>query len=140
MNTVRFSVKDFTFADSRRGTPTVQVEVDGDDLFSAIERAGRSTGPHPAVDVAPGLSPQSVIPPSMHWLGAPDPSEGGLALIYDCECGEWECGGVLARITVTDDEVVWSDFRGPRGGREYRVGLLRFDRQQYERALRQLSP
>lgn len=90
----------------------------------------------------PGLSPDVVRPPSRHWWGVPHPalSTGGRAVIYDCECGHWPCGGILARISVGEREVVWSDFGGPSGGSVYPIGPFRFRRQDYDDALAGIPP
>lgn len=140
LNTITLTVGDFHFGGDPKGARAVQIQVDGKDLYGMIQVAGRP-GPSPdEVDGTPGLHPIEVAPPSDHWLGAPDPelSEDGYALVYNCECGNWPCGGVLARISVTPGEVAWSRFRGPRGGHTYPVGPFHFERQQYDDQLRGL--
>ena len=143
MNTIRFRVGDFRFAGYSMA-PAVQIEIDGTDLYHLILEADpyRSADDDPG-HTGPGLRPEAVVPPSTHWLGSPSPdlSEEDLALVYDCGCGTWRCDGVLAQIRVTDEDVVWSGFRGPRHEDDYTpysVGPFRFDRQQYEEALRQV--
>ena len=63
--------------------------------------------------------PRSVVsPPSDHLLGGPDRWEGtedpffqdGRVAIAACGCGEPGCAAVLVRVTVKDDEIIWSDF------------------------------
>jgi hypothetical protein len=134
------------FADDKKTSPVVVVTVDGDDLYEAVEAARDA----PELDWddddadsgdAPGLNPELVATPSRHWLGSPNPrwSESGLAVVLNCECGEWECGGVLARIEVGPDTVTWSEFREPGGGNRLALGPFTFSREQYEAALRSVS-
>lgn len=139
-NEFRLSIGAFAFADNKRRTPSVQIDVDDEDLFGLIERAGRTDPTVGPIEGSPGLTPEEVAPPSRHWLGSPAPalSDGDDVVVYLCECGDWGCGGVLARITVTDDHVVWSDFHGPQG-QTYEVGPFHFDRRAYEQQLAQLA-
>jgi len=69
---------------------------------------------------------------SRHFLGG----ESGKVPLLGCDCGEWGCWPLLAVVTVTDDEVVWSDFEQPhRATRNYEnFGPFRFGRSQYEDA------
>jgi hypothetical protein len=83
-------------------------------------------------DRLPGLALSFVAPPSRQWLGAPTYEEGGRAVILDGTCGTAECCGVLARITVTEHTVQWSDFFGP-GDPPLPPGMcFEFDRPSYE--------
>jgi hypothetical protein len=86
------------------------------------------------------LNAADVIYPSRHLLGQaarPLLEYGHKVSVLECECRCEGCWPLLARITVTDDEVVWSDFRQPhRDNWVYPADLrLVFDRRQYERAL-----
>jgi hypothetical protein len=67
-------------------------------------------------------------------------SEDKTALL-GCGCGEVGCSPLLARVTVTDDTVIWDDFEQPtRPGWEYDgFGPFTFDRSEYERALMAIS-
>jgi hypothetical protein len=62
--------------------------------------------------------------------------EGKTALL-GCGCGEVGCSPLMARITVSDDTVTWSDFEQPtRPEWDYDgFGPFTFERGQYERAL-----
>ncbi len=61
--------------------------------------------------------------------------------VLGCECGEWGCWPLLARITATTDLVTWDAFEQPhRKTRDYvAFGPFQFDRHQYDDALRALS-
>lgn len=65
----------------------------------------------------------------------------GKVPLLGCECGEWGCWPLLARIAATEDQVRWSDFEQPfRADRDYSAfGPFVFDRQDYDRALAMLS-
>ena len=67
-------------------------------------------------------------------------SEEKTALL-GCGCGEVGCSPLMARVTVTDETVVWDDFEQPtRPDWDYGgFGPFRFDRSEYERALMAIS-
>lgn len=60
--------------------------------------------------------------------------------LLGCECGDWGCWPLLARVTVSAHEVRWDEFQQPhRERRDYSgFGPFVFIRQQYEDALREL--
>jgi hypothetical protein len=90
-------------------------------------------------DRYPGLIVSLVLPPSRQWLDAPTYQEDGRAVILDGGCTIAECCGVMARITLEQDTVVWSDFfaRGlPRIRHDLR---FEFDRADYDLALAGLA-
>ena len=140
---VEFRRGQFKFGPHPDYSPTVLVFVDGQDLFKLVDSRRSQPGDDDAYGDRddhgddPGVHPDIVTPPAKHWLGSPDPawSEGDWAVVFNCECGDWECGGTLARISVTPTDVVWSDFRGPRGGEAYAMDPIVFERTQYETAL-----
>lgn len=142
---IGFRLGGWKFADAKKPSPVVVVTVNGDDLYEAVEAARALPEPDWVDDDdsgdVPGVSPDLVVPPARHWLGSPDPrwSEDGLAVVLNCECGDWECGGVLARIEVAPNTVTWSGFREPRRGNALGVGPFTFSREQYEAALGMLS-
>ncbi len=145
VSSVVFSVGELRFGESRKLTRAVEIAVDGHDLFEVVQAAGRHHAAEGISDEvrtpSPGLPPEIVVPPSRHWLGSPrlEFSEGDRAVIYNCECGDWRCDGVLARVEVADDHVTWSDFSGPRDGRLYPIRPRVFDRRRYESALSALN-
>jgi hypothetical protein len=57
--------------------------------------------------------------------------------LLGCGCGEVGCSPLMARVTVTDETVVWDDFEQPtRPDWDYEgFGPFTFDRSEYERAL-----
>jgi hypothetical protein len=100
--------------------------VDGTPLFTMLE------------DRYPGVAVRLVAPPSRHWLGDTLYGEEGRAVVLDGECGAAGCCGVLARITLDQRIVVWSDFVA-RGRPPLPSGLhFEFDRSGYEAALAEL--
>lgn len=53
------------------------------------------------------------LPPSRHFFGDAAERlsvEGRVALLVCPLCGDLGCGAVMARITVANDEIRWSDF------------------------------
>jgi hypothetical protein len=64
---------------------------------------------------------------------------GGVYLL-GCQCGEVGCWPLECRIELTEQEVIWREFRQPhRPLRDYsRFGPLLFSRANYERTLLQL--
>jgi hypothetical protein len=62
--------------------------------------------------------------------------------LLGCECGEWGCWPLLAKIVVTADEVRWTDFQQPhRPKRDYSgFGPFGFRRADYEAAVRAIAP
>ena len=94
-----------------------------------------------------GLPPEEVLPPSAHFLGSRESPyhyrEEGKTALAGCECGIVGCWPLLARVTVEDDRVTWSDFEQPHRGpgrpgpwRHDALGPFVFARAAYERALR----
>jgi hypothetical protein len=57
-----------------------------------------------------------------------------------CDCGDWGCWPLMARITVTERSVTWDAFEQPhRSTRDYTgFGPFRFDRRRYDAALQDL--
>ena len=62
----------------------------------------------------------------------------GHAWLLGCDCGEVGCWPLEARISLTDETVMWSDFSQPhRDAWNYTdFGPFRFARDQYEAAIR----
>jgi hypothetical protein len=60
----------------------------------------------------PGIPDEWMRPPSRQWLGAPEHVEYGRAIVLDGSCGSAGCCGVVARISVLADTVIWDEFYG----------------------------
>jgi hypothetical protein len=81
-------------------------------------------------------------PLDAHFLGRTDSHRSSDKVpLLGCECGEWGCWPLLARITVSDEFVTWSDFEQPyRKDRDYQAfGPYIFERRQYGLAAQELS-
>lgn len=76
-----------------------------------------------------------------HYLGRSSERPGAKVPLLGCECGEWGCWPLLARIRATDDTVVWSEFEQPhRRQRDYTdFGPFAFPRAQYDEAITDLT-
>jgi hypothetical protein len=86
------------------------------------------------------LNSHSVVLPSRQLLGSIEIAErkGDKVPVLMCDCGEIGCWPLLARITTSQHEVVWSEFEQPHRSHWTYPADLRFvfDRTQYEEALR----
>lgn len=86
-------------------------------------------------DRYPGLPVGLVVPPARQWLGGPTYVQDGRVVILGGTCGSAGCCGVMARIALTRDSVIWRDFFA-RGAPDLPKGLrFEFDRTEYENAL-----
>jgi hypothetical protein len=140
MNRIEFVVK------NNDDVEFVDIFIDGVNLVEILKEhespfAGRIAGDYM------GLPPEIVFLPSRHFLGEPvyelDFYEGKSAIL-GCKCGVIECWPFVAKITVNEEMVTWSDFeqphRGPESAGGYwnynQLGPFVFDRKQYEEALK----
>ena len=95
------------------------------------------------------LPPWMVMFPSKHLLDEPyriaeegfilkpEDSRIGKTTILGCTCGILECWFLLARISLTETTVTWSDFQQfHRDWWTYNLGSFIFARQDYELQLR----
>jgi hypothetical protein len=76
--------------------------------------------------------------PSRHFLGEPVLTLDGDTVLLGCDCGDWGCWPLLARVDLTPAAVTWHHFKN-----EHRpawdltdLGPFEFDRPQYEAALK----
>jgi hypothetical protein len=119
--------------------------VDGQELTDLAHDFEKATGMETRDVSYGGLIPANFRfgPLSRHFLAADGAfvNENGKVPLLGCECGEWGCWPLLASITVTGDEVAWSEFEQPyRQERNYgEFGPFRFERSQYDEALRRLE-
>lgn len=126
------------------GGPLVVVpHIDGAPLTELIDGFEIAAGTQPAGDAYGGLIPEFFRfgPMQDHFLGLSTGAMGAKAPVLGCECGEWGCWPLMARITATADLVSWDTFEQPhRKTRDYAAfGPFHFDRHQYDDALRALS-
>ncbi|MGK5550322.1 hypothetical protein ACSNOI_01795 [Actinomadura kijaniata] len=124
------------------GVFAILPHIDGAPLTELIDSFELTAGMQPAGDAYGGLIPQFFRFGSMqdHFLGWSTTSMHPKTPVLGCECGEWGCWPLLARITVTADLVIWDSFEQPyRKTRDYTTfGPFRFDHHQYDDALRAL--
>jgi len=114
----------------------VDISIDGVDLYEWLGLS-RSQWIAPPRDV--------LCPPSDHLLGGPDRWEDpqdpwfddGRVALAACTCGQPGCRAVLARVTMSDDVVIWSGFSTYRDGVPIEAEF-RFNPRQYRAALREL--
>ena len=122
------------------GALVVLPHIDGAPLTDLIDSFEIAAGMQPAGDAYGGLIPEFYRfgPMQDHSLGRSTNAMGPKTPVLGCECGEWGCWPLMARITVTADLVVWDSFDQPhRTGRDYTAfGPFRFYRHQYDDALR----
>jgi hypothetical protein len=86
----------------------------------------------------PGIADEWVRPPSRQWLGSPEHVEYGRAIVLDGSCGDAGCCGVVARISVLSDTVIWDEFHG-HGAVDLPDPLrFEFEREDYEAQLEAL--
>jgi hypothetical protein len=125
------------------GAFEVVPRVDGVPLTELIERFETGGGMRPADDAYGGLIPRFYRfgPMAEHFRGRSAGSTRPKTPLLGCDCGEWGCWPLMARITVTTDLVTWDSFEQPfRPMRDYtEFGPFEFDREQYDAALGDLS-
>ncbi|MEQ8145942.1 hypothetical protein [Streptomyces sp. OP7] len=126
------------------GGPIVVVaRIDGAPLTELIDAYEITAGMRPAGDAYGGLIPEFFRfgPMQDHFLGLSTNAMGPKTPVLGCECGEWGCWPLMARITATADLVTWEGFEQPhRKTRDYAAfGPFQFGRRHYDDALRALS-
>jgi hypothetical protein len=74
---------------------------------------------------------------AQYLFGAQFPWPGHQVPLLGCQCGEWGCWPLIASVTATDQEVLWSDFRQPYRPRwSYsRFGPFQFPASSYRQAV-----
>jgi hypothetical protein len=123
----------------------IRIRVDGIDLVDLVGGYERERGFDPTGGYG-GLIPSwyGFGPMSDHFLGLSPTSNGGLpelVPLLGCNCGEWGCWPMLARIVATDEQVQWLDFAQPHR-REWDYsgfGPFTFVRAGYDDALADLE-
>ncbi|WP_116206692.1 hypothetical protein [Amycolatopsis circi] len=125
---------------SLTGGPVLVQYVDDVALTDLIDRFELAEGMSPAGEAYGGLPRHCYSGTKTgHFHGLAE--EEGKTLLLACSCGSEGCWPLLARITVTEDAVVWDSFGQPRRPeRDYRrFGPFRFARAQYDAAVRELD-
>jgi hypothetical protein len=139
LNKVRF---DCHHRDDRDALVVVPC-IDGAALTELVDGFEVAAGMKPAGNAYGGLIPQFFRfgPMRDHFLGRSTDAMGPKTPVLGCECGEWGCWPLMARITATADLVTWDAFEQPhRKTRDYAAfGPFRFGRHQYDEALRAVS-
>ncbi|NUS53904.1 MAG: hypothetical protein HOV66_03440 [Streptomycetaceae bacterium] len=137
---------EFDCRQKQRGDGSVLVivpRVDGALLTELIDRFEIAAGMQPAGNAYGGLIPEFYRfgPMEDHFSGMSTGAMGPGTPLLGCECGEWGCWPLMARITMTADLVVWDSFGQPhRKTRDYTAfGPFRFGRRQYDAALSALA-
>jgi hypothetical protein len=133
MDTIRLIINDLGDQGPIGGADEVLIYVNGRDLGNIL--GGMFLGQPPEV----------MLFPSRHLLGYHHPwfEEDGKAVIYSCAgCGDDGCESILAKISVDDRQVIWSDFDHRIACRSVEPNIeeslkFTFDRKQYEKELSQ---
>jgi hypothetical protein len=78
--------------------------------------------------------------PAEYLLGIHRPPRRERVPLLGCECGEWGCWPLMARIRIDDGKVIWDDFTQPhRLDRDYSgFGPFRFPEPDYRGAVADL--
>ncbi|HVG00174.1 MAG TPA: hypothetical protein VND68_10075 [Chloroflexia bacterium] len=154
MDTFQIEVRKLADDEADRQTEETVILVNGRglvDLLREYELPMATDDGHP--DIAGGymgLPPEDVLPPSRHFLGEPRWEvyrDGEKVSVLDCTCGTPGCWSFLAKITINEESITWSDFEQvhrredhPNGGWSYAgLGPFTFDREQYLGALRNVE-
>lgn len=93
--------------------------IDGRSLISRLSEFElpfqRAEGTTKIAGLYDGLPLFNVALPSRHWYGEESVYglRDGRSAILGCECGVVDCWPFLARITVSQSTVIWSDFVQP---------------------------
>ena len=125
------------------GALEIVLRIDGIPLTKLIDRFELAAGMQPAGDAYGGLIPEFFRfgPMADHFHGRSTQAMGPKTPLLSCECGEWGCWPLMARITPTPEHVTWDSFEQPhRTARDYTgFGPFPFDRHQYDDALHALN-
>ncbi|MDV9171137.1 hypothetical protein R6V09_13510 [Streptomyces sp. W16] len=137
---------EFGFGCEQRGGDgplVILPRIGGAPLTELIDSFEIAAGMQPAGDAYGGLIPEFLRfgPMQDHFIGRSTNAMGPKTPLLGCECGEWGCWPLMARITATADLVTWDSFEQPhRKTRDYTAfGPFHFDRQRYDDALRALD-
>lgn len=127
------------------GTSCLEIKIDGVPLEEHARRAelrsAKADGEEELAGAYGGLTPlHAVCWPSRHFLDSPalPATDDGDTVLLGCDCGDWGCWPLLARVHLSASTVTWREFRnGHRSAWDLsRLGPFEFERDQYESALR----
>ncbi|MGI5289764.1 hypothetical protein ACQEVF_41385 [Nonomuraea polychroma] len=109
------------------GVLVIVPRIDGAPLTELIDRFEITAGMQPAGDAYGGLIPQFFRfgPMLDHFLGWSTNAMGPKTPVLGCECGEWGCWPLMARITATVDLVIWDSFEQPHPPQDPRLYGIR---------------
>ena len=142
-DSIAFAVRPHNNSTTRRPLEVVPV-IEGVELTDRIDEFERERGME-----VPG-SYGGLIPEYFEFGSATDhyfatekaflSSDQKIPLL-GCECGEWGCWPLLARVVVDVETVTWTDFEQPhRADRDYSAfGPFIFRRSSYESAVADLA-
>ena len=117
------------FVVAASGQPDIGIRINGRglaDLAADVERAFDAS----LAGSCSGLAPY-VVHDIHHHLERPRASwfEGGDTVLLGCDCGEWGCWPLTAKVTVMHSTIRWSGFRnGHRDWDLQDLGPFEFDR------------
>ena len=151
MNTIKLKVRKVLF--DNKNINVIRYIINGKDfieLVKKVELPFAKAEKHLIIAGGyEGLRMEEVIYPSEHLLGYPDPSyeyEGKTQLLTCKGCREPGCWPLFAKIKVTKDKVIWSDFEQPHRGHtshnewKYdKLGPITFNRREYEEELHRVK-
>lgn len=123
------------------GVLEVVPTVDGVSLTDLVHRFERDAAIETRESSYGGLIPSYFRfgPMDQHYLAGETAfrTDRGKVPLLGCDCGEWGCWPLKARIEATPTDVRWDEFEQPhRPQRDYSTfGPFVFSREQYDRAL-----
>ena len=137
-------------AESEDGLPyeAVHLLIDGSSLIALARQAEEPYAireGHPNLAGAYGWLAAS--PESSSELAAGSKDEECKIPLLECRCGVPGCWPLLAKVTVSESAVIWSDFEQPHRGQESaaghwmyeELGPFEFDRTAYDVQVRQIA-
>jgi|APSaa5957512622_1039677.scaffolds.fasta_scaffold103965_2 hypothetical protein len=149
------------------GFQQAQILINGEDLIEIVRKIELPHAEREYDErIAAGESPDEVgkrgvlagkylhmpreffLPPAPNFFGepydhgficSPDDPANEKSILLSCTCGITECWFLLAKITVNENTVTWSDFEQFHRDWIYDFGPVIFDRKQYEAAFESLE-
>ncbi|MET0335773.1 MAG: hypothetical protein ABW190_16010 [Rhizobacter sp.] len=126
----------------------IQISIDGTDLIDLAREAEHPFAlreGHPTLAGAYAwvtLSPEALLA-----LQGKEDGWNGKASLLQCTCGSEGCWPLLARVSLGESEVVWSEFEQPHRGTESAgghwvhdtLGPFTFERSRYDEEMRAIA-